>query len=122
MLGNFDIVSYYIGLDPLTNSLCCVSDPVGSIISKMNHPRSRPKVIEKILELGLVRDKKELHKKRMRKDGSYGPHKQRRNYDEEDDGIVDSESEGERPYGGHREPLEEEGRCCININKILSNA
>uniref|UniRef100_H2Y692 Timeless N-terminal domain-containing protein n=1 Tax=Ciona savignyi TaxID=51511 RepID=H2Y692_CIOSA len=43
------------------------SDPIGNIIQMMSNKKSRPKVVEKILALGLVNDRKELYKKRAGK-------------------------------------------------------
>ncbi|XP_053408285.1 protein timeless homolog isoform X2 [Mercenaria mercenaria] len=39
-------------------------DPVGAIIPEMCKKRSRPKIMEKLLSMGLVSDRKELYKKR----------------------------------------------------------
>jgi len=39
-------------------------------MNNLSMPRSRKNLVEKVLELGLVGDRKELRKKRQRKDGS----------------------------------------------------
>ncbi|KAL4229316.1 hypothetical protein ACF0H5_012358 [Mactra antiquata] len=44
-------------------------DPVGSIMSEMCKKRSRPKIMEKLLSMGLVSDRKELYKKRGKSGG-----------------------------------------------------
>ncbi|XP_060068073.1 protein timeless homolog [Ylistrum balloti] len=43
------------------------NDPLGSIIAHMEVKRSKSKVIEKLFSLGLVKDRKELYKRRQRK-------------------------------------------------------
>ncbi|XP_021358144.1 protein timeless homolog [Mizuhopecten yessoensis] len=43
------------------------NDPLGSILSHMEVKRSKSKVIEKLFSLGLVKDRKELYKRRQRK-------------------------------------------------------
>nr|XP_022919507.1 protein timeless homolog [Onthophagus taurus] len=47
------------------------NDPVDSIVEGLDVKRSKPKVIEKILELGLVQDRKELRKKRKGKKSGF---------------------------------------------------
>ncbi|XP_069688768.1 protein timeless homolog [Periplaneta americana] len=46
-------------------------DPLGCIIDRLRVRRPKPRIAEKLLELGMVQDKKELRKKRVRK--SRGP-------------------------------------------------
>ncbi|XP_071489964.1 protein timeless homolog [Diadema antillarum] len=54
-------------------------DILGAILEHMQEKRSRNKVMQKILELGLVQDRKELYKKRRRKgDGGDGARGRRR--------------------------------------------
>ncbi|XP_067687307.1 protein timeless homolog [Haliotis asinina] len=43
------------------------SDPLGNILSNLTNKRSKAKVIEKLINLSLVNDRKELYKKRKRK-------------------------------------------------------
>ena len=71
-----------------------MTDPVGEIISRLTVSRSKPKVIEKILELNLVADRKELHKRRQRGRGrseggetkKKGKRKTAKSSDDEDSG------------------------------------
>jgi len=61
-------------------------------------PRSRPKVVQKLLDLGLVSDRAELRKKRKRKDGgtSRGGRRTRDDGGESgEDGEEDAEMEGD---------------------------
>lgn len=67
--GCAEIVHVYEGnfnnkLPQLRFLLKFVTDPVGNIVSNMEVKRSKGKVMEKILELELVEDRKELYKKR----------------------------------------------------------
>ncbi|XP_033732500.1 protein timeless homolog isoform X2 [Pecten maximus] len=48
------------------------NDPLGSIMSHMEVKRSKTKVIEKLFSLGLVKERKELYKRRQRKRGGSG--------------------------------------------------
>ena len=50
-------------------SMLCV-DIVGDVTNNLSVPRSRRILVEKIVEMGLVADRKELHRKRRRKDES----------------------------------------------------
>lgn len=45
----------------------CPADPVDLIFTGLRIKRPKPKIKEKLLELGLARDRKELRKKRARK-------------------------------------------------------
>ncbi|XP_066299874.1 protein timeless homolog isoform X1 [Branchiostoma lanceolatum] len=60
-------------------------DPVGDIISEMTEKRSKKKVVEKLLALGLVSDRKDLYKKRRRKGG--------KKKDKEEDFMLDDEAD-----------------------------
>ena len=51
-------------------SLCHCVDIVGDMMNNLSVPRSRQKLVEKVVELGLVGDRRELRKKRQKKDGS----------------------------------------------------
>lgn len=46
------------------------TDPVGAIHVELRVKRSKAKIKEKLLELGLAKDRKELRKKRSRKSKS----------------------------------------------------
>lgn len=48
---------------------CFSVDVVGEMLSNLSVSRSRRKLVEKVLELGLVSDRKELRRKRARKSG-----------------------------------------------------
>lgn len=43
-----------------------ITDPVNNIINGLVVPRSRNKVLAKLLEIGVIQDKKELRKRRKR--------------------------------------------------------
>jgi hypothetical protein len=58
---------------------------------KLSVPRSKPKLVEKILELGLVEDKKELRKKRKGKSRSDGTRRGRKSADD----FIDSDDQSE---------------------------
>ena len=66
-------------------------DIVGDVLNNLSEPRSRQKLVEKIVELGLVRDRMELRKKRQRKDGSVGGNR-RKNLTELADIVSDEHS------------------------------
>ena len=48
----------------------CHVDTVGDMINNLSVPRSRQTLVEKIMEMGLVGDRRELRRQRRRKDGS----------------------------------------------------
>ena len=54
----------------------CV-DVVGDMINNLSVSRSRRKLVEKIMELGLVGDRRELRRKKQKKDGSRNNSKHR---------------------------------------------
>ena len=58
-------------------------DPLMDILSNLKVKRSRPKVIEKLLQLGLIQDKKEVMKKRKSKKGKKG----KRDFEEDLEGF-----------------------------------
>eukprot|EP00058_Branchiostoma_floridae_P012613 XP_002598101.1 hypothetical protein BRAFLDRAFT_124290 [Branchiostoma floridae] len=60
-------------------------DPVGDIMSEMTEKRSKKKVIEKLLDMGLVSDRKDLYKKRRRKGGKKKDKEERTADDRETD-------------------------------------
>ena len=64
--------------------LSLIPDPVGEILANMTTKRSKAKVMEKILNLGLVEDRKDLYKRR----GSKAARRSRRGRggDSSDDG------------------------------------
>lgn len=41
-------------------------DPVGDIMNNMTNKRSKPAIMKKLLEMGVVSDKRELYKKRSK--------------------------------------------------------
>lgn len=65
-----------------------ILDPLGNILTKLSVKRSKPKVIEKLIDMGLVLDKAELYKKRSRK------RKGSENSDVEEDFDEDRDNEG----------------------------
>jgi hypothetical protein len=81
-----------------TADFFCSPDILGELMSKLSVPRSKPKLVEKILELGLVEDKKDLRKKRKGKNRSDGTRRGRKAAD----GFIDSDDQSE--------PDEREGR------------
>ena len=74
----------------------CVSDPVGNIIENMTTKRSRAKVIEKLLDMGAVTDKKELYKKRK---GGVGSGQNRKGRKERRNEWEEEEEEREMEEG-----------------------
>ncbi|XP_019613543.1 PREDICTED: protein timeless homolog [Branchiostoma belcheri] len=60
-------------------------DPVGDIMSEMTEKRSKKKVVEKLLDMGLVSDRKDLYKKRRRKGG--------KKKDKEEDFVVEEDDD-----------------------------
>lgn len=71
------------------NKNCCnkiivndlyVTDPLGSIIANMEVKRGKSKVIEKLFSLDLVKDRKELYKRRQKRG--------RQGSDSDDDDVV----------------------------------
>ncbi|KAJ2951910.1 hypothetical protein O0L34_g4163 [Tuta absoluta] len=60
-------------------------DPMGAIIPRMPHKRQKRSYVERLIELGLIQDKKECRKKRQRKEKS---------------GQRDEDSDGQRSDAG----------------------
>lgn len=50
-----------------SQQLCFLLDPMNCILGRMSLPRSRKTVIEKLIDVGLVSDKKQLYKKYEKK-------------------------------------------------------
>ncbi|XP_048237661.1 protein timeless homolog isoform X2 [Haliotis rufescens] len=76
------------------------SDPLGNILSNLTNKRSKAKVIEKLINLSLVNDRKELYKKRKRKSGKAGSDSEddvRRGSDS-DDGSVNNDDGGHERF------------------------
>lgn len=46
---------------------CVCIDVLGDILKKLTAKRSRARVVDKLLSMGLVSDRRELHKKRSRR-------------------------------------------------------
>lgn len=94
-------------------------DPVGSIVGMMSVKRSKHKVIEKILELGLVMDRKELYKKRKRGMGA----RSGKDKDVIHAGGSDSEDDDDRMDGQQTQPDEDdEGWSLIDIQSCVRQA
>lgn len=53
-------------------------------MARLTVKRPKPRVIEKLLELGLIQDRKELRKKRARKPGSSSKSRKSRGQDEDE--------------------------------------
>ncbi|XP_013399698.1 protein timeless homolog [Lingula anatina] len=70
-------------------------DPVGNILNNMEVKRSKAKVIEKLLSMGLVEDRKELYKKRKRKSKKGRAEDEDDRFIEEDDVVVQRASSDE---------------------------
>ena len=79
-----------------------MADPLGMLIDRLPFRRAKNHVREKIVELGLVEDVKELRKKRVRSGKSAGREESNRNDSDDDDdrapkegpaGLGDSESD-----------------------------
>ncbi|XP_068209920.1 protein timeless homolog [Palaemon carinicauda] len=90
-------------------------DIVGRILDHMVMRRPKPRVIEKILELGLVSDRKELRKKRVKKPKVKKPKKrdtsdlgERFEVPDDDDDEVTDGSESEMSNGEATEPSDDD--------------
>ncbi|XP_064594960.1 protein timeless homolog [Liolophura sinensis] len=123
-------------LRDLFNTYRHSDDPVGNIVSNMEVKRSKGKVMEKILELELVEDRKELYKKRSggrknraaedsdseddireyQEEPEFMETSQPFNQDSSDDEVRDGEEIGDNSSAdGSDEPLE------VLLDKVLSN-
>ncbi|CAC5364082.1 TIMELESS [Mytilus coruscus] len=93
------------------------ADPVGNIMSAMTVHRSKQRVIEKLLGLGLVNDRSELYKKRGKKSKNDDYDSDSRDGYEEDGGFVVSqrnvESSGIKGTSSWTEDLETELRSLF---------
>ncbi|XP_072020658.1 protein timeless homolog [Amphiura filiformis] len=80
-------------------------DPLGDIVENMSSKRTKVKVSDKLLSLGVVEERSQLYKKRRKKEGSgEGKRRKRKNYDDEED--EDEENEDDRDFierGGEEE-------------------
>lgn len=63
------------------------ADPVGGIMSEMIKKRSRPKIMDKLLSMGLVGDRKELYKRRASKSRARSQRRGKVSDDSDDDGL-----------------------------------
>lgn len=50
----------------LSELYCLVTDVLGNILKKITAKRSRARVVDKLLSMGLVSERRELYKKRSR--------------------------------------------------------
>ncbi|KAJ8921930.1 hypothetical protein NQ315_008564, partial [Exocentrus adspersus] len=74
-------------------------DPLGYIMPRLEVARPKNRIVEKMLVMGLIQDKKEVWKKRSRgaKSGGRKPRSQRASDDEDDDINSDSDSDSSQP-------------------------
>ena len=74
---------------------------MNSIMDGLDHPRKRPVVMNKLLELGLIQDKKEMRKRKRKGSGEKsGRRRSKKSQDvESDDDIVESEEEETEALG-----------------------
>lgn len=63
------------------------ADPVGRIMSEMIKKRSRPKVMDKLLSMDLVGDRKELYKRRASKSGARSQRRGKASDDSDSEGL-----------------------------------
>ncbi|KAI0224463.1 hypothetical protein LSAT2_024531 [Lamellibrachia satsuma] len=82
--------------------------PLMDILSNLKVKRSRPKVIEKLLQLGLIQDKKEVMKKRKSKKSKNGK-KGKRDFEEDLEGF----DEGLPPPSDDEENVDEEPEMTV---------
>ena len=68
---------------------------MNDILNGLDHPRKRPAVLEKLLELGLIQDKKEMRKRKRKRDSQGKSVRRRKNRKEEVDSDNDEGSERE---------------------------
>lgn len=115
-------------------------DVLGNILKKLTAKRSRARVVDKLLSLGMVSDRRELHKKRRRKtvpgEGmteeefladltggqSEEPMDEEEGESEEDDDSEQSEEEGEereREASGNRGGQTKGKVTTVNLNQNL---
>ncbi|KAH3702502.1 hypothetical protein DPMN_077525 [Dreissena polymorpha] len=85
-------------------------DPVGGILSEMCKRCSRPKIMEKLLAMGLVGDRKELYKKRA---GKSGARSRRKGCNSDDSGDDDED------VGVPLVPLTEENETAMEDEVFL---
>ncbi|XP_064643894.1 protein timeless homolog [Lineus longissimus] len=69
-------------------------DPLSDIINNMSHKRSKPKIVEKLQELGLIGEDQQLYRKRQR---HAGRRKRCAGSDSSDKSSSDNDSESEGP-------------------------
>lgn len=50
----------------VNKSICVCTDVLGNILKKLTAKRSRARVVDKLLSMGLVSERRELYKKRSR--------------------------------------------------------
>ncbi|XP_075549205.1 circadian regulator timeout [Dermacentor variabilis] len=76
------------------------TDIMGQILEHLSVKRPRHRVVDKILEIGLVCNRKELRKKQARKDGrAVGSGRQRQGSDDSGSSSADDDNDDERIYG-----------------------
>ena len=61
------LVLIYILMIGLYVCILNLTDPLGCIIDRLKVRRPKQRIIEKLLEMGLIQDRKELRKKRVKK-------------------------------------------------------
>ncbi|XP_033100607.1 protein timeless homolog [Anneissia japonica] len=66
------------------------NDVVGSIMENMTVKRSKNKVIEKLLSMELVNERKELYKKRQKKPGNEGRKSRRKKFSDNEDDVIEN--------------------------------
>ncbi|CAH1127073.1 unnamed protein product [Ceutorhynchus assimilis] len=75
-------------------------DPLGNILEDLDVPRPKNRVVEKLLVMGLIRDKKEIHKKRSRTGG-----KSQQSASDNESSLSDDDSDdGQQSHPQNRAP------------------
>ncbi|KAL5009791.1 hypothetical protein ScPMuIL_012096 [Solemya velum] len=74
------------------------NDPVGNILENMTVRRGKAKVLDKILSMGLVHEKRELYKKRSRGKKNKSDTEEPR-FGHENDGFIDDSEENDKSDG-----------------------
>lgn len=85
------------------------TDPVGSIMNELFPKRSKNKVIEKLLSLGLIRDRKEVRKKRSKKS----------NQMEEKSDFIDTDSDSDAPPIPNKQIKKRTFTVSTNTNETI---
>ena len=97
----------------------CV-DIVGDVINNLSVPRSRRKLVEKIMELGLVGDRRELRRKRQKKDGSTNNSKHRQKNNDDFTELADLMSDEHSSSESNAFIARHKQQTCVTVAMVMS--